>query len=166
VILLNYNDVGDIINNNRVVKIIQENFKYMADIKKIEWEESYSVGVKIIDNQHKKFFDIINNLISVLGRRVTEGDIKEIIDGLIAYTEYHFATEEKYFKDFNFEGAAEHIKQHQLFREKVAEIQKSFGDDLPGFAFGLADLLEDWLIDHIMTMDQQYKNCFISHGLK
>jgi hemerythrin len=28
------------------------------------------------------------------------------------------------------------------------------------------DFLEDWLIDHLMTVDQEYETCFKNHGLK
>ena len=39
-------------------------------------------------------------------------------------------------------------------------------DDVTALAFELVDYLEDWLIDHLQTKDQEYKQCFLEHGLK
>ena len=75
-------------------------------------------------------------------------------------------TEEKYFKEFNYAGADEHIAKHKEFSENLAILQKKHEGDTLAFAFALVDFLEDWLINHLMTVDQQYKQCFKEHGLK
>jgi hemerythrin len=47
--------------------------------------------------------------------------------------------------------------------QKFLTITPSFTID---FAFDLIDFLEDWLINHLLDMDQKYKKCFHDHGLK
>ena len=135
-------------------------------IQKLEWEDKYSVGVKIIDDQHRQMFDTINQLISAVSSSPTEEVVTNIISSLVEYKKFHFATEEKYFKEFNYEGAAEHIAQHQLFNDKLSALVEKCGADYMVLAFELVDFLEDWLIDHLLTVDQAYKECFQSHGLK
>jgi hemerythrin-like metal-binding protein len=134
--------------------------------KKLEWEDAYSVGVLEIDQQHKQMFAIINELIDAIGTDVKKERLVEIINSLVEYKKNHFATEEKYFKEFNFEGAAEHISAHKKFEEDLLKIQEECKDDVVMLAFELIDFIEDWLISHLMTMDQKYKKCFNEHGLK
>jgi hemerythrin-like metal-binding protein len=89
-----------------------------------------------------------------------------ILNELIEYAGYHFSTEEKYFILFNYEYADEHIGEHQKFVEKVTDLQKKYVDHEIEISFELIDFLEDWLLDHLLTTDQKYIKCFVSHGLK
>ena len=75
----------------------------------LEWREEYSVGVALIDEQHRNLFRMINELIDVINAVPTTERIAPILKGLIEYKQKHFATEEGYFHQFNFEGAEEHI---------------------------------------------------------
>ena len=138
----------------------------MDESKKLQWEEKYSVGVKLIDDQHKMMFTTINELIEALGSIPTKEKISGIINQLVEYKRFHFATEERYFKEFGYEKTEEHIVKHQQFNTKLTEIQSKYGDDISGLAFELIDFLEDWLLNHLLTADQEYKECFLSHGLK
>ena len=60
----------------------------------IEWNDTYSVGIKIIDEQHKKFFSIINTLFDAMkegkGDELVETVLKELQD----YVIYHFQSED------------------------------------------------------------------------
>jgi len=135
-------------------------------MKTLEWKDKYSVGVELIDDQHKKMVAVINQLIEVISSAPDKEKIAEIIKQLVEYKQFHFDTEEKYFKEFNYEEAEEHIAKHREFTVKLGKLQEEFGDDLMGFSFALVDFLEDWLVDHLLTMDQKYVECFASHGLK
>jgi hemerythrin len=134
--------------------------------KKLEWTKELSVNVHILDKQHKYLIDIINKLIDSLGQKQTKEVISSVIGDLVLYKKTHFSTEEKYFAEFNYEGAVEHIAAHKYFNEHLIEMQKQYGDDIMGFGFALVDFLEDWLVEHLMTMDRQYIKCFNEHGLK
>lgn len=137
----------------------------MTNTGGLVWEDKYSVHIDEIDDQHKKMFEIINQLIEVINTNPDKKTITAIIGKIVAYKAEHFATEEKYFHQFNFEGTAEHEAAHHRFDQKVKDIQAKHGDDVVAFAFELVDFLEDWLIGHLMGMDQKYVECFESHGL-
>lgn len=133
----------------------------------LEWEEKYSVEVAEIDNQHKLMFGIINELIDTIGTAgVDESRIGKIIASILEYKSIHFQTEENYFKKFAYSGAEEHIAQHEEFKKKLGVIQEQNAHNKTRFVFELVDFLEDWMIDHLMNVDQKYKECFKSHGLK
>lgn len=138
----------------------------LMSIQKIRWEPKYSVGVEQIDNQHKELIKTINMLIDVLGTIPTKEQLDVIIQRLIAYKRYHFVTEEKYFDEFKYEGSAEHKAKHKEFNDTVKRLIAESKEDSAILAYSLIDFLEDWLIDHLMTEDQKYVQCFHDHGLK
>lgn len=135
-------------------------------LNKLVWDDKYSVGVQIIDNQHKEMFKTINELIETLEGMPTKEQVDKIIESLIAYKKFHFATEEKYFAEFGYEGSADHMAKHQEFSKKLETLIAESKGDSVDLAFNLVDFLEDWLIDHLMVTDQKYVECFKSHGLK
>ncbi len=131
-----------------------------------QWKEEYSVHVKEIDDQHKRLVETIFKLFTAINQQ-SAGDIfKNILNDLTEYVEHHFSTEEKYFKAFNYEFADEHIKEHRRFAEKIADFKKRYVNHEIEISFELIDFLEDWLLEHLITADQKYVNCFASHGLK
>lgn len=134
--------------------------------KKLEWEQKYSVGVEELDNQHKLMFVTINELLDAINENKTEEHLGHIIESLVKYKTFHFATEEKYFKQFNYEESEEHILKHREFNEKLTALKEKYPSYTVEFAFELVDFLEDWLINHLMVEDQKYKECFTLNGLK
>jgi len=134
--------------------------------KKLEWEEKYSVGVKEIDDQHQRMFTVINELLEAINTNTPEQHLDDIIKTLVEYKIFHFATEEKYFKEFNYEETEAHIKKHREFNTKLNTLKEKYPENNIVFAFELIDFLEDWLIDHLMVVDKRYVNCFKAHGLK
>lgn len=138
----------------------------MENIKKLVWEEKYSVGVKLIDEQHQMMFSTINELMEAINTKPTKEKLNGIINQLVQYKKFHFATEERYFKEFNYEKTDEHITKHQEFNQKLTQIQTKYSEDVLAFAFALVNFLEDWLVEHLMTADQEYKACFKANGLE
>jgi len=130
----------------------------------IEWKEEYSVNVKIIDEQHKHFVGILNKLYeAVQGGK--EEKLPEIIDELVSYAKVHFATEEKYFDEFDFEGSAEHKEEHKKLTARVGEFLARKNEDPLKVSYELLDFLEDWLVHHLAELDKKYTSCFNEHGL-
>ncbi len=138
----------------------------MPNTQKLEWDEKYSVGVAEIDTQHRQLFDAINALLDAIETNSAEEKLKDIIDTILNYKKFHFETEEKYFKEFNYPEAEEHIRKHREFSDQIDALSQKYPKPNIEFAFALIDFLEDWLIDHLQTMDQKYVACFKEHGLK
>ncbi|MBP7811790.1 MAG: hemerythrin family protein [Candidatus Moranbacteria bacterium] len=132
----------------------------------LEWEERYSVGVALIDQQHQQMFRMINDLADIIHGVPDAKRVTELLAAIVLYKRAHFATEEEYFKQFNYEGAAEHITEHRKFDEALTGLTEKHAGDTFGLAFELIDFLEDWLIQHLLNTDQKYKECFLAHGLK
>ena len=124
-----------------------------------------SVGVEEIDAQHRSFIGILNEMMAFFDSGRAEAAAGPMIEGLCAYAEYHFATEEKYFTMFAYELADEHIAEHRRMAARLAEFRRAHlerGEHVIGELFAFA---ANWLTDHLMKQDHKYIACFHEHGL-
>ena len=122
----------------------------------IEWDERFSVGIKEIDNQHKKLFKIISTVFDGLAGHENREMLKNAFDKVLDYTRYHFAAEEKYFKKFKYPDAEEHKKQHAKLLEETLALKSEYVEGAPGVTLELIDFLTRWLQHHILLHDKQY----------
>jgi len=131
------------------------------------WNDSYLVGVKEIDDQHKKLFTIINSRFDLMKNAENEEKLKEVLQELNDYASYHFSTEEKYFQQFQYEKTQEHTSLHNSYKDAMQLYTiKLNSENKILVAYELMDYLVGWWIHHITDEDQKYKQCFTSHGLK
>jgi len=132
-------------------------------MKSIKWDKSYSVGVKIVDKQHKHFIGLLNKLYDCLGSNDTT-KLSDLINDVTSYAEHHFNTEEEYFEKFHYEDADSHKAIHDDIRSKVKKIT-DMKVDQRSVGFDLLYLMERWLLLHFKGTDRKYVECFKQHGL-
>ena len=131
----------------------------------IEWKNSYSVGIKQIDDQHKKLFTHINNLYSSMKEGKDKQILGKLLDDLSDYVSYHFSTEEKYFEKFNYEKKDDHMLQHKQYTDKIKSFQQAYANKQDFLSFEIIDFLEDWILGHVTGEDKKYTKCFNDNGL-
>jgi hemerythrin len=90
----------------------------------IKWDESYVVGVGVIDEQHKHFVGLLNNLYESLESKHTE-NVQVIIQDLTDYADHHFKTEEDYFDKLHYPDAEIHKAQKLEILKKGTTILKN-----------------------------------------
>jgi hemerythrin len=132
----------------------------------ISWKNEYSVGIREIDDQHKYFISLLNNLYNAIVAAEKREELRGHFEALKDYAEKHFATEEKYFDEFCYDGAEEHKAKHREIRDEIKRIENMAEGKEIDFYGSLVYFLNDWLEDHLQKMDQKYKDCFHEHGLK
>lgn len=132
----------------------------------VEWDESYSVQIEEIDDQHKRLVGMLSDLSEGLEAGKGSEVLGPILSGLIDYTKYHFGTEEKYFAEFGYEGAAEHTRQHQAFVDKVTTFQEQFAQGKALISVQILLFLTEWVMDHIKGSDKDYVACFHANGVR
>lgn len=132
----------------------------------IPWSDAYNLGVAEIDSQHKKMIGIINHLYSVMQAATEKEEMNTILQELIDYANYHFATEEKHFEEFHYEDAVEHIKAHDMYREKISKFAEEYYNNAIMLPFEMMDFLGEWWTRHILGVDRKYVPNFHEHGLK
>ncbi|MES9898906.1 MAG: bacteriohemerythrin [Sedimenticola sp.] len=120
----------------------------------LDWKEELETGIDIIDTQHKRIVDYINQLHDI-ARGESDTEVSDVIIALVDYTLSHFVFEESLLEEAGYEKSAEHIREHDAFRNKIFafKAQATEGGDV---APSLLKLLNDWLFTHIQEEDGQY----------
>jgi hemerythrin len=132
----------------------------------IEWDEEYSVGISIIDEDHKKFINIINSTIVAKQHDNNPKRIENILNEMIDYGWNHFRTEELYMIEFNYPEYQRHREEHLGFVLNTLSYFNRVASDDYQIAKEILEYLKQWLVNHIHGTDQKYRECFIKNGLK
>ena len=131
----------------------------------VRWDGALELGIPEIDAQHKKLVDLINELYTAVQEKHTTEALQRILRGLSDYAKVHFATEERYFREFGYPEAKIHEQQHQDFVSKVADFQEKFEKGETRLPMEMMAFLRQWLVKHIQRSDSRYVPLFEENGL-
>jgi len=119
----------------------------------IQWSDNMSIGVENIDKDHKKLIDLINQCINLEQQETAKSSIKEILDELLDYTDYHFKREELLMGQIGYPHITKHQQVHKLLIKEVKQRVNKFKQGHMVIQ-DLVEFLSAWLEDHIMGMDK------------
>jgi hemerythrin len=122
---------------------------------RLVWSKDLDTGIDIIDRQHKRIVDYINELDDARGSGRKRDEVGHVIDEMVDYTLSHFAFEESMQEEAHYPFLKAHKKVHELFVSKVANLQERFslGEDV---SEELHKMLFTWLYNHIKRDDADY----------
>jgi hemerythrin len=118
------------------------------------WDESLNTGIPVIDSQHRRIVDYINQLQDAINTD-DEAVVREVLDDLVDYTVSHFSFEEHLQEQAQYANFETHKMTHEKFAERIHDYQERFhrGEDI---AETLLSDLREWLIKHIKREDADY----------
>lgn len=123
----------------------------------IIWTSDLSVGVDLIDEQHKVLFEKVDQLFQAGRERRAKEYILEMLDFLDEYTKKHFSDEVKYMTRINYPELELQKKAHDSFIDKLAKLKTEY-DKTGGSVLVIINantMIVDWLINHISIMDKK-----------
>jgi hemerythrin len=120
----------------------------------ITWNESMSVKINSIDNQHQKLFEIINDFYDNISKHSTNELILKLVDGMKTYAIMHFSTEENYMRQYNYPKYEQHKKEHTDFIEKINVLEEKLRSRKLIVSIEITNFLKDWIKKHIQNTDK------------
>ncbi len=124
-----------------------------------EFKEEFLTGIEMIDREHKRLFEIAENLYQLKCREyVTDkyDHIREILTELRDYTMTHFEHEEAYMKSISYKRMFSQLSQHDALRETISGWDLDAIDEDQDEAIGdMLNLITDWLVNHILNEDKR-----------
>jgi len=122
--------------------------------EKVHWEESYAVGIKEIDDQHKKLFDLVNKLYDLEDNENIKEDMREILYAFRDYTIVHFKDEEEYMRSIAYPELEQHKKKHERIVNSLSQII-STPASLSIIKTKMRVVAKRILVDHIIEEDHK-----------
>lgn len=125
----------------------------------ILWKDEYEIGLKSVDEQHKKLFELAGEIYELvkISNDIDKFDkIVEVLQELKDYTVFHFAEEEAYMLETRYPKFFAHKAMHETFIEKVSSVNiTSLDDNQTDYLLEMLTFVLDWLQNHILKVDKE-----------
>ncbi|HTZ34054.1 MAG TPA: bacteriohemerythrin [Methylomirabilota bacterium] len=123
----------------------------------MEWNQKMAVGVAILDADHQKLVQLINDLYDAMKEGHSEETLGSILDRLVEYTKFHFVHEERFFSQTEYPGAAARKREHDALTKQVLEVQTRYKGGAYGtLSLDVMNFLKERLVNHIQGSDKKY----------
>ena len=130
----------------------------------IEWNQSYSVKVPTLDEQHAGLIQILNELHQAMLEGKGTQAMAVILCRLGVYARQHLQTEEQMLEKYGYPKYAEHKAQHDAYVAKIHTYEDKLCAGEAAFSVELLNFLKQWWTSHIMTTDKQYSEFLHQKG--
>ncbi|MBT8357687.1 MAG: bacteriohemerythrin [Deltaproteobacteria bacterium] len=136
-------------------------------MKEVQWNDSMSVGIELIDKQHKMLIQHLNNLIKSLEPSQGLTEVANTLSFLIDYTHFHFSEEEKHMAANKYPELEQHKMKHNEFKTTLSNLEEEFKEDGATHVLAKAvnTLLVNWLIKHICRVDVEFGVFLKNNGI-
>jgi hemerythrin len=132
----------------------------------ITWGPMLTIGVKDIDDQHRKLVELLNQLNDAMHAGQGKDTLAPVLNELVRYTVYHFGTEEKLMAQHKYADSPAHKGEHGKFVETVSAFKKKFDAGNAMLSTELMNFLRDWLSKHILQTDKKFAKALNLAGVK
>jgi hemerythrin-like metal-binding protein len=118
------------------------------------WDDSFSIGIGAIDNQHRKIFEHLLALENSASKRDPWHILRFFLSQLSEYMQFHLAVEEALLEIVGYPDRAAHCNSHANLVDQIARLEEKLkqnpsGENLVGF-------FEDWFVRHVLSSDRDY----------
>ena len=132
----------------------------------IVWTDQMCVGVKLLDNDHKKLVLLINELHEGIVNNRDKQELDNVFESLVSFTRVHFAHEEQLLFETGYPAATAHKQEHESMIEKILDLQARFRSGAPkAMHMDGVELLKSWLFSHMYGADQEYAPYLEAQGV-
>ena len=124
-------------------------------MKNIVWDESLSVGVEEIDQDHRRLVELFNLLSEAVDNKESPDYIDALLVELITCTEWHFRHEERLMIRHGYDGMEDHKDEHIDLVDSVRDLQRRFYEARQTLTTDNVEYLAEWLTGHIVGVDMR-----------
>lgn len=119
------------------------------------WDQSLTVGLPLIDEQHQQLFASLDSLLAALRESRGKEEVGKILAFLGDYTVKHFGAEEQLMRRYRYPDIAAHLAEHQQFLRSFQALVAEFEARGASASLALRVMTQvgDWLRGHIKKPD-------------
>ena len=124
------------------------------------WKPEYSVKINFLDDQHKEFFRILDELSQAIESKNLL-DLDFIMIKLKLYSLYHFTCEEHNLIKYGYPDFENHKDEHKKFRKEVELLMEKVKANPISVAEEAKIFMGDWWTNHILKIDKEYSSYLV-----
>ena len=127
---------------------------------RFEFEPELETGNADIDLQHRTLFAMANEVLYSVELDKNPSRFRRAVSSLVAYLEYHFASEELAMRQRGYNSRRFHSAFHDHIRREAKEVadRANHEENLDEIKSSIFFLLEDWVVYHVKDADRQLAN--------
>ena len=122
----------------------------------IEWTDDFNLDIEPVDSQHRRLVELVNKFDAAMQSGKGSRIMNEVLNELIAYTQEHFAFEEKLMADADYSKLKLHKSQHRQLLQKAERFQFDFSQGGRRITGKVREFLSYWLMNHILQDDMDF----------
>ena len=120
----------------------------------MKWNNSFAIGIEVIDAQHKKIFERLLAIENAVAKRDPWHILRFQLDELGNYMKFHLAVEESMLEILRYPGRLQHVEAHAEIMKQIAELEEALKQSSK--AEDLVRFFENWFLKHVLAGDREY----------
>jgi len=136
-----------------------------------EWRNDWSLGIEIIDRQHRQLAVMLNKIAELYlndsGQTDSEQRSNQLHEQLNIFFEKvreHFNDEEDLMIKANYPGHTEHARDHLMLRAELKHYIRHIEEEPDHINIGALNSLKAWFISHIISSDKEFADFLQEHS--
>jgi hemerythrin-like metal-binding protein len=126
---------------------------------KISWNDSLSVGVAEIDEEHRQFVARVNDLNKAIVECADKATVERLLDLMLMEATHHFWHEQRLLAKWQYPQRAAHAAKHAELTAQFERVMKEFERADVSFTWALKGLhIKQLLVDHLLKEDAKYRD--------
>lgn len=119
----------------------------------VKWSPDLAVGNEMIDDDHRKLFDLLERLHQDMSSGQVNQETQSIVDALREYAESHFSREEDFMRKIGYPHYQVHKAEHDRFMSEVCALQSRVARGARTAQLDIDQFLAGWLREHVLVRD-------------
>lgn len=120
----------------------------------MKWNDSFAIGIEVIDAQHKKIFEHLLALENSVAKRDPWHILSFFLAQLAEYMKFHVDVEEALLEVIRFPARADHSASHERLIDQIAKLEDQLKQNTSGET--LVSFFENWFVGHVLSSDREY----------
>jgi len=145
----------DIIDPNQILDFPEVSYH---ETDWVQWEDSLSVGIDVIDEHHRYLFDLTNDLFEVVSGKRGAREVARVLKALDQYVQVHFRAEERMMAHYGYHSLVRQEHQHGQFEARLRDFYEELHNNPLTAQFDVLVYLRNWLVHHIREEDAQLRD--------
>jgi hemerythrin-like metal-binding protein len=133
---------------------------------KIEWNASFSLGVKSLDSQQRRLIELAAGIFQSVKNKQDYRLVSALFSKLRQHTVYHFNDEEEFMRSMGYPEIKAHAKEHDDIKSMLRQHQEQLFREGRVREKDIREFQKKLLVEHVVYSDLNVKRFLSANTLQ